>query len=132
MRLSEDSEPMKIVVVTMAVLNLAAGFVFFGLAAVLAEPPLAGFGIVLVAQGGYTLAYVGGVLSRFEPLADRLLVVGGTLALVLGTLGTIHGVIISFRPDPPVPGLAAVAAAVLVTFLGLATLVAFVPSPSTE
>ena len=123
---------MKIVVVTMAVLNLAAGFVFFGLAAVLTEPPLAGFGIVLVAQGGYTLAYVGGVLSRFEPLADRLLVVGGTLALVLGTLGTIHGVIISFRPDPPVPGLAAVAAAVLVTFLGLATLVAFVPSPSIE
>ena len=123
---------MKIVVVTMAVLNLAAGFVFFGLAAVLAEPPLAGFGIVLVAQGGYTLAYVGGVLSRFEPLADRLLVVGGTLALVLGTLGTIHGVIISFRPDPPVPGLAAVAAAVLVTFLGLATLVAFVPAPSSE
>ena len=123
---------MKIVVVTMAALNLGAGFVFFGLAAVVAEPPLAGFGIVLVAQGGYTLAYVGGVLDRFEPVADRLLVVGGTLALVLGTLGTIHGVIISFRPDPPVPGLAAVAAAVLVTFLGLATLIAFVPSPSSE
>ena len=120
---------MKIVVVTMALLNIAGGVAFFGLAAILTEPPLAGFGIVLLAQGGYTILFLAGKLQRFGWPAETLLVAGATLALVLGTLGTIHGVIISFRPDPVVPGLAAVAAAVLVAFLGLATLVATVSSP---
>ncbi len=127
-----DLEPMKIVVGTMALLNIATGVGFFALAAILTESPLAGFGIVLLVQGGYTILYLGGKLQRFGPVAEILLVVGGTLALVLGTLGTIHGVIISFRPDPVVPALAAVAAAVLVTFLGPATLIATVPSPEGE
>jgi hypothetical protein len=120
---------MRIVVATMALLNIAGGVAFFGLAVILTEP-LAGFGIVLLAQGGYTILFLAGKLQRFGSPAETLLVAGATLALVLGTLGTIHGVIISFRPDPVVPGLAAVAAAVLVTSLGLATLVATVSSPA--
>lgn len=81
-------ELMKTVLVTLSVVNGAMGLFLVGLYFLTdtSALPVIILALGLILQGGYTLVYLFGRLERIEPWSGRTLLVGETLALVLGGL----------------------------------------------
>ena len=88
------------VLATLSIVNGLMGVLLLGLSA-LADgmPAIVTFlGIGLLIQAGYTLAYLGGILDRFEPWSLRALLAGQTLALVVGLLGFASSALFNINP----------------------------------
>lgn len=113
------------VVATGAVLGgVALGLVFAFAPDV---PPLVlGLALGLVTQGGYTLAYLAGLLDRFQPAARRLLLVGNAVAAIVGSIAFVTGGVRNLHPETVDPEYGPMTVALLITTLGVATLVTFV------
>jgi len=93
---------MKTVLVTLSLINMALGALLIGLLLVIDGTPVVvvlGLAIGLLIQGAYTLAYVYGRLERFEPWSLRALLVGQTVALVVGLMGFATSAL--YNIDPP-------------------------------
>ena len=77
---------MKTVLATLSVVNVVFGLFVIGLFLFVDETPalVLALGVGLIAQGGYTFAYMGGAVSMLEPWSTRLLLAGQTLALLVG------------------------------------------------
>lgn len=115
----------KIIVATLSVLNVAAGL---GLAVVAIglgdSPPIVPMLIaVLLVQGGYTLALLGGLLTARRAVVVE--VIGSTLALVVGGIGVVAGVVANIDPVNGDPEYGPLTVAMLIAAHGLASLIAF-------
>ncbi|MFQ5967387.1 MAG: hypothetical protein ACE5MI_07225 [Acidimicrobiia bacterium] len=91
---------MTTIVATLSVVNVGVGGLLTAMFLTADEVPVLvlALGIGLVAQGGYTLAYVMGLLSRWDRWTSRLLVAGQTLALVVGALGFVASFVSNINP----------------------------------
>jgi hypothetical protein len=116
---------MKTVVTTLSVLNIAAGIGLTVLAVAMeGTPPIViALSAVLLIQGGYTLAYVGGLLG--SGFAQVLELAGSTLALVVGGVASVGAAIANIDPVGGDPEYAPMAVAMLIAAHGLASLIAF-------
>ncbi len=67
---------MKLVLGTLSIINGLMGLTLLGLFALADGDPaiVAGLGVGLLIQGGYTLAYMGGLFDAFEPWSLRALI----------------------------------------------------------
>lgn len=92
---------MKTILATLSVINVLMGLMLLGLAFV-AEDTLVmvvlALAIGMLAQGGYTLAYLAGVLGAFEPWSRRVLLGGQTVALVVGLSGFASSALYNLNP----------------------------------
>jgi hypothetical protein len=116
---------MKTVVTTLSVLNITAGVALAVLGVVMDGTPPIVFALsaVLLIQGGYTLAYMGGLLG--SRLAQVLELTGSTLALVVGGVASVGAAIANIDAVGGDPEYAPMAVAMLIAAHGLASLVAF-------
>lgn len=116
---------MKTVVTTLSVLNIAAGIGLTVLAVAMeGTPPIViALSAVLLIQGGYTLAYVGGLLG--SGFAQVLELAGSTLALVVGGVASVGAAIANIDPVGGDPEYGPMAVAMLIAAHGLASLIAF-------
>jgi hypothetical protein len=92
---------MRTVLATLSAINASMGIALLVVFAAAEDTPVivGAFGIGLLIQAGYTLAYVAGRLSRFEPWALRALIAGQTVALLVGGFGFISSAL--YNIDPP-------------------------------
>ncbi len=92
---------MKTMLVTLSIINALMGVALLGLILFSEDVPpvVAGLGIGLLIQSGYTLAYMTGLLRAFEPWSLRALVAGQTVALIVGVLGFVSSGL--YNIDPP-------------------------------
>lgn len=92
---------MRTVLATLSAINASMGIVLLVLFAATEDTPVivGALGIGLLIQAGYTLAYLAGLLSRFEPWALRALIAGQTIALLVGGFGIISSAL--YNIDPP-------------------------------
>lgn len=58
---------------------------------------------VLIVQGGYTLAYVGGAPDKAQPAARNILLAGSAAAVIVGGIAFIAGAIVNLQPATPDP-----------------------------
>jgi len=91
---------MRTVLATLSGLNIVVG-VLLGIMFVQADgvpPVVLAIALGLVTQGVYTLVYEAGSLHRLEPWSGRLLLVGQTVALVVGTIGFTASAVTNVNP----------------------------------
>lgn len=91
---------MRIVLGTLSALNVAMGLLLVGVFVFTTGNALIvlGLGAGLLLQGGYTLVLMVGALSRWEPLSSRLLLVGQTVAMLVGVLGSTSSALYNISP----------------------------------
>lgn len=91
---------MKTMLVTLSIINALAGVALLGLILFSEDVPsvVAGLGIGLLIQSGYTLAYMSGHLRAFEPWSLRALVAGQTVGLMVGVLGFVSSALYNIAP----------------------------------
>jgi hypothetical protein len=92
---------MKTILATLSVINVLMGLMLLGLMFVAEDTPLMvvlALAIGMLAQGGYTLAYLAGVLGGFEPWSRRVLLGGQTVALVVGLSGFASSALYNLNP----------------------------------
>lgn len=82
---------MKTVLATLSTINGAMGLFLAGLYVVTDNTPpiVIILALGLIIQGGYTLAHLMGRLEQFQPWSMRALLVGETVALVIGGLAFV-------------------------------------------
>lgn len=93
---------MRTILATLSLINMAMGALLLGLLFVTDGTPVLvvlALALGLLIQGGYTLAYVSGRLERFEPWSLRALLVGQTVALLVGLMGFTTSAL--YNIDPP-------------------------------
>lgn len=92
---------MKTVLATLSVINGLMGLTLLGLFLVTGDSPLvvAALGVALLIQAGYTLAYMAGALDDLEPWSLRALLVGQTVAVLVGFFGFVASAL--YNVDPP-------------------------------
>ncbi len=92
---------MKTVLATLSVINGLMGLTLLGLFLVTDDTPLvvAALGVGLLIQAGYTLAYMAGALDALEPWSLRALLVGQTVAVLVGFFGFVASAL--YNVDPP-------------------------------
>lgn len=92
---------MKTVVATLSAINGVMGVILLGLFFGAEDIPLVvlALGIAMLIQAGYTLLYLAGLLDSFEPWALRALLVGQTVAIVVGLIGFASSAL--YNLDPP-------------------------------
>ena len=91
---------MKTILATLSVINVLMGVMLIGLLLVAEGTPMVVLALALgmLAQGGYTLAYLAGVLEAFEPWSLRALLAGQTVALVAGLVGFASSALYNLNP----------------------------------
>ncbi len=92
---------MKTVLATLSVISGLMGVTLLGLFLVTDDTPLvvAALGVGLLIQAGYTLAYMAGALDALEPWSLRALLVGQTVAVLIGFFGFVASAL--YNVDPP-------------------------------
>jgi hypothetical protein len=92
---------MKTMLATLSVINGLMGLTLLGLFLVTGDTPLvvAALGVGLLIQAGYTLAYMAGALDDLEPWSLRALLVGQTVAVLVGFFGFVASAL--YNVDPP-------------------------------
>lgn len=91
---------MKTMLVTMSMINALMGVALLGLTMFGEDVPrvVAGLGIGLLIQSGYTLSHMAGLLGTFGPWSLRVLVAGQTVGLMVGVLGFISSALYNIDP----------------------------------
>jgi uncharacterized membrane protein HdeD (DUF308 family) len=120
---------MKTTVATLSVLNIAAGLGLVVVYTVETSPPLLllALGVALLTQGGFTLAYILGAFEAHAGAALHLQLVGSTLALIVGTIGFMVGLLGNINPVNNDPEYGPMTIAVLIAGHGFASLLAHTP-----
>lgn len=92
---------MRTVLKTLSAIDGLMGVLLLGLFFVVDDTPavVVALGIGMLVQAGYTVAYLAGLLDRFEPWALRALIAGQTVALLVGGFGFISSTLHNL--DPP-------------------------------
>lgn len=91
---------MKTVLGTLSVMNALMGVGLLGLfvASEDVPPVVVAIGLGLLIQAGYTLAYMAGRLDSFAPWSLRALIVGQTVAVVVGAVGFLTSAVYNINP----------------------------------
>ena len=91
---------MKTVLATLSLITGSIGVFLLVMFLVASAPPAVVFalGIGMLIQAGYTLAYLSGRLAGFEPWAQRLLIAGQTMALLVGSFGFLSSILYNVAP----------------------------------
>lgn len=85
---------MRSVVATLSVVNIAAGVGLGALYLLDTNPPIvAALSAVLLVQGVFTMVLIAGGFDRYRVRARHLQLVGSTLALVVGMVGVLNGLV---------------------------------------
>jgi hypothetical protein len=84
----------------------------------------------IVVQGGYTLAYVAGLLDRFQPAARRLLLAGNAFAAIVGSIAFAAGAVANLNPETVDPEYGPMTVALSIATLGIVTLVTYARRPA--
>jgi hypothetical protein len=116
--------PVKIGLGVLSAVNLLAGMALVALWLSVGREPMIVLvlAVVLIVQGGYSLAYVAGALDRAQPAARGLLLAGSTAALAVGAVGFVVGAGVNLRPTNPDPEYGPMTVALLLATHGLAVL----------
>ena len=117
----------KTVVATLGVVALIGGLALAGMFAFASGVPVVVLVLAaaLMVQGGYVLAYLNGALRRFEPFARYLLLIGSTLAALVGFAAFAQAVVFNVRAANPDPEFGPMTVALVITAVGLVSLLAF-------
>ncbi|MFB3044099.1 MAG: hypothetical protein ACE1Y9_01330, partial [Acidimicrobiia bacterium] len=91
---------MKTVLLTLSVINGLMGFALIGLFIITDDTPLVvvALGVGLLIQAGFVLAYLSGVLEALEPWSLRAILVGETVALLVGFFGFVSSALYNINP----------------------------------
>jgi hypothetical protein len=115
---------MRTVLTTLSAINGLMGVLLLGLFFVADDTPavVVALGIGMLVQAGYTLAYMAGLLSRFEPWARRALIAGQTVALLIGSFGFISATLHNIDPPGGDPEYGPLTVGALIAFQAAVTL----------
>jgi hypothetical protein len=115
---------MKTVLATLSAINASMGTMLLVLFAAAEDTPVIGgaLGVGLLIQASYTLAYMAGLLYRFEPWARRALIAGQTVALLVGSFGFISATLHNIDPPGGDPEYGPLTVGALITFQAAVTL----------
>jgi hypothetical protein len=118
---------MKVIVVSLSLLNLVAGVGVLVLQTIEPSPHRMALAIggVLLVQSGFTLALATGVFGSRQPTATRMQRAGSALAVTVGSVAFLVGFIANVSPANPDPEFAPMTLALLVAAHGMASLLAF-------
>lgn len=91
---------MKTIAATLSAVNGVMGVLLIGLFLGSEDTPIVvlALGLGMLIQAGYTLLYLTGLLGSFEPWSLRALLVGQTVALVVGVLGLASSALYNLNP----------------------------------
>ena len=91
---------MRTVLATLSVINGLMGFALIGLFIITdGTPPIVvALGVGLLIQAGIVLAYMSGVLEALEPWSLRAILVGETVALLVGFFGFVSSTLYNINP----------------------------------
>jgi hypothetical protein len=115
---------MRTVLTTLSAINGLMGVLLIGLFFVADDTPavVVALGIGMLVQAGYTLAYMAGLLSRFESWARRPLIAGQTVALLIGSFGFISATLHNIDPPGGDPEYGPLTVGALIAFQAAVTL----------
>lgn len=118
---------MRTVLATFSAINALMGTFLLVLSATAVDTPIivGALGIGLLIQASYTLAYLAGLLSRFEPWARRALIAGQTVALLAGGFGLISSTLYNIDPPGGDPEYGPLTVGALIVFQAAVTLWVF-------
>lgn len=117
---------MRTIVATLSVVNVIAGVGLAVLYFVDASPPVVAVASgVLVVQGLFTLALIGGAFGEHSDVARHIQLVGSTLALLVGAAGMLNGMATSLAANNTDPEYGPMTIAMLLAIHGLFSLLAF-------
>ena len=91
---------MRTVLATVSVINGLMGFALIGLFIITNDTPLLVLvlGVGLLIQAGFVLAYLSGALQALEPWSLRAILVGETVALLVGFFGFVSSALYNINP----------------------------------
>jgi hypothetical protein len=115
---------MRTVLTTLSAINGLMGVLLLGLFFVVDDTPavVVALGIGMLVQAGYALAYLAGLLNRFEPWALRALIAGQTVALLVGGFGFISSTLHNIDPPGGDPEYGPLTVGALIAFQAAVTL----------
>lgn len=122
---------MKTVVLTLSTINLLAGVSVISIWATSdGHPPVMLLvGCAVCAQGVYTMVYSTGWLESAEPWARTVLLVGSTMALLVGIGGLLAGALYNLAPGTVDPEYGPMTMAGLIAALAIAAVLAYALEP---
>lgn len=121
---------MRAFVAALSVLNLVTAAGLFVLFLIMPDGPTILLAVVagLTLQGGFTLAFIASRFASRAEFARRLQLGGSAVALIVGSIVFINGLLINFDSATADPEYGPMTMGLLMAAHGLASLFAFVPS----
>ena len=119
---------MRTILATLSLINMAMGALLLGLLLVTDGTPVPvvlALALGMLIQGSYTLAYIFDRLEQFEPWALRALLVGQTVALVVGVMGFASSALYNINPPTGDYEYGPLTVSALIALQALATLGAY-------